>query len=921
MVTDRQIDRNDVSVIHALDALGHAAALFDAEDRLVACNQAYQQLWQEMADGIRPGMSYRELCEIAWDSGVVPRRSLQRAEWLDLVHSQHLTMDTPVDRLSSDGRYLRFINRELPEGGILALVSDVSDERAAESRARHEARVLREFSRATADWVWETDAEHRFVRPAHADAESGRLTEALLGRTRWEAAGDPDTRTEFWRTHRAVLDRHEPFREFRYELDRGDGDRRRVRVGGVPVFDVHGVFTGYRGTGIDESALADADARANRAEAELRDAMEGLDQGVILFDADGRVELWNRSFEEVFEKRLELFRGMPFAELLAGMASTGLVAGARDTGEWVRERLSVPRPVPELRERQIGSRWFQLRESGTGAGGMVHVYSEISALKRQQTELLAARTQLEERVQQRTRSLAAAFDRVRAEIRERTDTAERLRESEQKFRAITEGSIQGIFVHKNLRPLYANATMARMLGFDDADQLTALDSVTEFFSAEDRELLVRRTHERSAGLAPPARYDVRYRRRNGETFWVELFVSELMWDGQPAILVTAVDIDERRRAEDALRNAERDYRNIFVNATEGIYRTSLDGRALRANPALVELNGYESEEALLADVNDLESRWYVEPGRRTEFKGEIEAHGQVTEFVSEVYRYRTRERLWVSENARLVRDEDGNPLYYEGSVRDITEQRTAQADLLEAKNEAERANQAKTQFLAKMSHELRTPLNAIIGFSEILQQQIFGEIGNARYLTYAADIAESGRHLLDLINDLLDLSKIEAGAFAIRREPVDLDALVAECLDIVRPMADRSRIALAPPALPAPPGLRADRRAMKQILLNILSNAVKFNREGGRVSVTCSLEGGEYAIVVGDEGVGIAREDMRRIFEPFGQIENQMVAGHKGTGLGLPIVQALVDLHGGRVAVDSRPGSGTRVTLTFPADA
>src|SRR5262249_12623671 len=208
------------------------------------------------------------------------------------------------------------------------------------------------------------------------------------------------------------------------------------------------------------------------------------------------------------------------------------------------------------------------------------------------------------------------------------------------------------------------------------------------------------------------------------------------------------------------------------NALDGIYRSSPAGRQLRANPALVRLNGYDNEAEMLRSVNDISTEWYVEQGRRAEFMRILQEQGKVENFVSEIYRHKTRERIWVSENARLVRDAQGHPLFYEGTVRDITALKRTEDALVAARRAAEASDVAKSQLLANVSHELRTPLNAIIGFSEIMQHEMLGPLGESRYRDYAQDIRESGLHLLAIINDLLDLSKISAGRLELQEEVV-----------------------------------------------------------------------------------------------------------------------------------------------------
>jgi signal transduction histidine kinase len=250
---------------------------------------------------------------------------------------------------------------------------------------------------------------------------------------------------------------------------------------------------------------------------------------------------------------------------------------------------------------------------------------------------------------------------------------------------------------------------------------------------------------------------------------------------------------------------------------------------------------------------------------------------------------------------------------------DITERKRTEQETIRARNTAEIANRSKSEFLANMSHELRTPLNAIIGFSDIIQNQKFGAVGNAKYLEYVVDIHTSGIHLLDLINDVLDMSKIEAGRLELFEEEVAVGELVTACLTMVRERARERRIRITADPGAAAVMLWADQRAMKQILLNLLSNAVKFSRDGGTVTITSGLDGeGGVMIQVADSGIGMTPEQIVRARQPFGQAHASTTNTYGGTGLGLPITQRLAELHGGELFIDSRAGEGTVVSIVLP---
>jgi signal transduction histidine kinase len=257
----------------------------------------------------------------------------------------------------------------------------------------------------------------------------------------------------------------------------------------------------------------------------------------------------------------------------------------------------------------------------------------------------------------------------------------------------------------------------------------------------------------------------------------------------------------------------------------------------------------------------------------------------------------------------------------QGLAQAIVRAETAREEAIVARDAAQRANRLKSMFLATMSHELRTPLNAIIGFSELMHNELYGPLGDARYHEYCGLVRRAGHHLLSLINDVLDMSKIEAGKFELHRQPFDLREVVHDCLELMRDQASKSTIALVEETGDRPLHVEADRRAMKQILLNLLSNAIKFTPHGGRVAVRAWAANGVMTLAVADTGIGIPADQVASLGNPFVQIRSSAGASHEGTGLGLALVRALTEIHDGRLSIESAAGKGTTVSVVIPCAA
>lgn len=395
------------------------------------------------------------------------------------------------------------------------------------------------------------------------------------------------------------------------------------------------------------------------------------------------------------------------------------------------------------------------------------------------------------------------------------------------------------------------------------------------------------------------------------------------------------------------------FRTMFENANIGIFQTTLEGRYIRVNPALAVMYGYETADQMLSALTNISLQLYVEPGRRQHFQDALNDHGEIENFESQIH-HRDGTIIWISETARVVRCPSNNAVYYEGFVKNITQRkrleaeisaftrdlesrvdqrtreltlenerrRLAQKALKEALAKAEHAAQAKGQFLANMSHELRTPLNSIIGFSQAIQGQIHGPLQPSSYGEYVGIIESSAHHLLDLINDVLDLSKIDSGTVELNVEPLNVVDLMDDCIALIHHRFEETALELKREFDTVALVLHGDARRLKQVFLNLLSNAIKFTSQNGTITVSiASALDGMLAITIADTGIGISVADIPKVLSEYGQVEHGLDHVVEGTGLGLPISKKLVEMHGGQLSIASILGEGTTITVSLPTSA
>jgi len=378
----------------------------------------------------------------------------------------------------------------------------------------------------------------------------------------------------------------------------------------------------------------------------------------------------------------------------------------------------------------------------------------------------------------------------------------------------------------------------------------------------------------------------------------------------------------QKRSENAVLPGDELYRLLVDNVSDMITRHDEKGRVLFASLGAKQLLG-EPTQKVLGD--GLFERVHVadRPAYLTALSQCLanNAPTAVELRVRHAGGIETARYVWAEMHCRPMRGAHAAGLKRLSIVavtRDISDRKNQEAELVRTRDEADSANRIKTQFLANMSHELRTPLNSIMGFSEILNRELFGSLGEGRYRDYAHLIHESGEHLLNVVNDILDISKIETGKFKIVKEPVDLASLVESCCDVMRHTAEQKQLTLMVEVAPVLPALAADRRACKQMLLNVISNAIKFTNPGGSVRVSARALNGTVEIAVTDNGVGIAAAELPKLGNPFVQASNSRDASCEGAGLGLSVVKGLAKLHGGKLELRSTLGKGTTATITLP---
>ena len=474
----------------------------------------------------------------------------------------------------------------------------------------------------------------------------------------------------------------------------------------------------------------------------------------------------------------------------------------------------------------------------------------------------------------------------------------------------------GALVARDGEPLYLNRTLLDLLGYDDLIQFRTAAGPDLIFGG-----LALDQFASSAGAGALSLVTA-----DGETIATEVQIADMTWDGAPATLIsfrrsleeeTAARIHRLELEARARESEARELSAVLDTATDGVVILDSRGAILSLNRPGEALFGFDQKEVVGQDFLTLlapESRASVKDyfdGLRTGGLASVlndgrEALGRERQGRA-IPLFITLGRLNGSPDAKFC-----------AVLRDMTQWKTIQRDLEEARGQAEKASALKSEFLARISHEIRTPLNAVLGFAEVIIDERFGPIGNDRYKEYVKDIHASGAHVMSLVNDLLDLSKIEAGKMELQAVPVDANKIIGECVSLMQPQASRERVIMRLSLAASLPRIIADERSVRQIELNLLSNAVKFNDPGGQVIVATALtEAGQVVIRIRDTGPGMSASDIEMALEPFRQLSNARPMT-VGTGLGLPLTKALVEANQASFTIRSKVDQGTLVEVAFP---
>jgi PAS domain S-box-containing protein len=916
-----------------------AIAIFDVELRLVRCNALYLDQLVIPKNLGQPGTAISEIFRANAELGMHGPGNVEThvSRLINEIQNHELKN---FDCVRPDGRVVSVIVRPAPDGRLIMTCDNSVTHKQTEETLRHSHhQVTRELERAQsrfmdfaligADWFWEMDKDLRFTwfsrRPTNMDEVDDK---DIIGKTRAEYLGYDRTK-EVWRNHERDLAARRPFYNLEYSVTDHQGDDSHVEISGKPFSDDDGVFAGYRGIGRNVTELKNAQNALHETQSLYRAIVEDQKELVSRFTPDGKFNFVNEAMCR--------FIGKPQDALIGTSVYEGIVEESHKDVDHLLSNLQANTSSLSnysQRVRHDGEirliEWHDYAIGDTG-GNII----EIQSVGRDITERHNAQQALVEK----TMSLEL-LQRVATAVNEVQTVEEALKYGIDAICDFTHWPIGHAYLVEGVTENRLVPTNVWRL--DDPEKFSEFRKFTEDFYFDIGSGLPGRvlSSGKAEWIGDVVRdedflrinsYDIGIRSgfgvpilaNNNVAGVFEFYTGEMANREDVALdLMFYVGeiigrVVERKLSEERLRYSEQQFKDYADTAADWFWEMGPDLKFTYFSGRVEEVTGIPASDFIGRSRNDI---LIVDQGKAA-FSKHLEDLANHLPFSDFRYCYSAAEQVkHASTSGKPLFDAKGTFLGYRGSATDISAEVLALQSLREAKERAEFANRTKTAFLANMSHELRTPLNAIIGFSEIMISAALGKVENPIHLSYVNDISQAGTHLLEVINDILDVARIEAGEVEIYDDIIDIQLIGESCMKMVGARAFKADIGIVLDIPDNFPALRADRTRVRQTLLNLVINSVKFSNQGAQVTAAAALIDGAINITVSDTGIGIPEQDLQTIFEPFMQVHDVFTRPHEGSGLGLALVKSMMELHGGSVTIDSMPGEGTVVTLAFPSD-
>ena len=858
--------------LFALNHLSVGLALWSAEGKLIVCNEHLRKTVAAVGEDLEPGITFREWLQVHIRHSVIPEAVGREDAW---IAERLAYFENPVGEyeIQRDGRWYLFRLQKLPDGTLMHSAFDIHE-------MKHDKARLLNFAESASDWFWETNAanEFTFISPQYGN-RIGIPVEAIIGKSIHEAAPHTIDDETIWTSLTDKMSAHQELRDVIQSRILVDGTVIWISISANPTFDETGTFKGYQGTASDVTARINAEQKLRDSEQRFKDYSHVASDWFWELDENLIFSYVSENFEAVTGEPPEHFLGKHRGEI----RPTGI-----DDQTWEKflEDLAAHRSFSNVIHSRVRSDGTEIWLS---INGMPH-FDKFGAFRgyRCTGKDITDEVEASKKVKRAEGLLFNAIE-VMEDGFVLFDADDRLVICNQEYKDVYYEIADVLKPGSTFREIAEAAATAGQI----------------FDSLEEKEKWVAERMEQH--LNPSGSFDQKLSRGN----WIRVIEQKTTEGG---IVGLRIDVTKEKREQEELRKLS----HALEQSPSMVFITDAKGNIEYINAMFTKISGYSASEVSGKNPRILKSgstptEVYDELWRTIksgqEWRGELED------------RRKDGSTFWAYATISPVTNEVGVITHYVSMHEDITKRKQIEFLESEARQQAEIANRAKSELLANMSHELRTPLNAIIGFSHMFQEKVFGPLGHEKYDEYAADITNSGQHLLTLINDILDVSAIESGKLELNEEFIDTAMIIESSIRMVSSRAENGDILLRTNIAEDFPKMYGDERRIKQILINLLNNSVKFTDPGGNVSVEARLaETRSIILTVTDTGIGMNETELAKALEQFGQVDSTHTRKYEGSGLGLPLTVGLVNLHNGDLEIKSIKGTGTTVTIRFPPE-